>query len=171
MIVAREKTSSYGIFDETFQQKRNSGRKSIMNADKLALTLFVFTIFGVGIVVIAYFAQMSTLGYKIDRFNKELAALRVENNALEGQVQQILALDSVEYAAVSELDMVKPEASDYMLLTVNDAGVDSVTDETAETAETAENQEILSPENEKGAFLSVFGRYIKYFIDRYERLQ
>ena len=93
MIVAREKTSSYGFFDELPQQKRNSERKTIIKIDKLVLTVFVFAIFSVGIFVISYFAQMSTLGFKIDRFNKELAVLRVENQALEAQVQQLIALE------------------------------------------------------------------------------
>ncbi|MCL2766927.1 MAG: hypothetical protein FWD21_04515 [Peptococcaceae bacterium] len=162
MIVAREKTGSYGFFEETIQQKRSSGRKSIINTDKLALTLFVFAIFGVGVFVISYFAQMSALGYKIDQYGKDMAVLRVENQALEEQIQQMVALSSVESVAVSALEMVRPEVSDYMLLTVT--GPELELEITIEGA--VGEPEALSDENMYNPLIVTFDRLASFFTDR-----
>jgi cell division protein FtsL len=120
MIVAREKTSSYGFFDETLQPRRTGGRIEAIKFEKIALILFILAIFGVGVFVTNFFSNKSALGYKIDGLNKEMALLRVENQGLEDQVQSMVGLTSIEYMAINKLDMTKPEANDYMLITVAD---------------------------------------------------
>ena len=128
MIAAREKGFSYGFYAESYQQRRSDRRRSIVNADKLKLTSLVIVVFSVGIFIISYFVQVSTLGYRVDQFNRELAVLRVENQALEEQFQQMLALDNVESIAVGELDMVKPVVSEYLLLKTAPVGAQAPAD-------------------------------------------
>jgi cell division protein FtsL len=118
MIVARENTGSHGFFDETFQPKKNQGHKRTFNKEKLVLLCFVLGLFALGVFIVHYFAQIYTLGHKIERLNQEMAMLRVENQWLEEEVQQIVSLSSIECLALNKLRMVKPEGNDYMLLTM-----------------------------------------------------
>lgn len=170
MIVAREKAGDYGFFEETFQQKRVSGRRSVIKADKIALMLFVFAIFGVGIFVITYFVQVSALGFKIDRFHRDLAVLRVENHALEEQVQHLAALNSVENAATGVMEMVKPNVGDYMLLPVSVAIPEIAAVETTGLGMSAgaanSMPEELTNVGDSNPFLHVFDRLANIFAGR-----
>ena len=160
MIVAREKERSYGFFEDSQQQRRSDRNKTIINADKLKLTTFVIAVFGVGIFVISYFVQVTTLGYKVEQFNRDLAALRVENQALEEQYQQMLALENVESIAIDELDMVKPVVSEYLLLTV--APVEFEPAANSGVQDLDGNQEELVAEEEDNVVISIYKRFIKF---------
>jgi cell division protein FtsL len=85
---------------------------------KMALLGLVAFVFLVGIFIVQYFAQLYTLSHQIESLNRDLSVLRVENQGLEEQVQQLVSLSSIESIAVGELKMVRPEANDYLLLTV-----------------------------------------------------
>ena len=164
MIAAREKETSYGFYEEAYPLSRSDRHRSIANADKLKLTSFVIAVFCVGIFVISYFVQVSTLGYRVDQFNRELASLRVENQALEEQFQQMMALDNVESIAVGELDMVKPVVSEYLLLSVPPAGFDPNAG-TGDKIIPGEPEAATAGE-EDNFVVSIYNRLIKFFTDR-----
>ena len=116
MIVAGEKTRSYGFFDETFHPKASNRRKRTFKNEKLVSLCLVLGLFAVGVFIVFYFAQLYTLGHSINSLNQELAVLRVENQGLEEEILQMVSLGNIEYLAMNMLEMVRPEASDFLLL-------------------------------------------------------
>lgn len=120
MIVAQEKIGRHGFFEEALKQKKNRRRKATFKAEKLALLGFILLIFSVGVFITYYCAQMFTISYRINSLDKELALLRVENHGLESQIQQLINLEQIEYVAINELGMVKPDISNFLVVAVGD---------------------------------------------------
>jgi len=71
-----------------------------------------------GLVVTYYYSQVLALGYKINRLEKELALLRVENHDLDEEIRRLASLERVEYLAVNKLGMVKPDSSNILVVAV-----------------------------------------------------
>jgi len=160
LIVAREKTGGYGFFDESLQSRKTRRHRAVFGGEKLAITGFIFAIFLVGVFVIYYYSQLFTLGYQITRLNKELAVLRVENHSLDEEVQQLVSLDNIEYLAVHKLNMVKPDADNFLVVTVADPASRELTAQAKEE----ESQPVVLSWGEKGK-----SRLIKTFDELVNR--
>jgi len=123
LILAQEKTGSYGMSMEDPGRKRAIRLKDLTRGRRIALTGMVLAGFLLGVLITYCHSQVSTLGYQISRLDKELAMLRVENHDLEGEVQRLASLDRVERIAIEKLGMVKPDSDNVLIveLAVNSA--------------------------------------------------
>lgn len=165
MIVAREKTSSYGFFEETLQPKKTRRRKTVFKTEKIVLTGFVLAIFLVGVFITHYCSQLFTLGYKIHRLNNELAVLRVENQGLDEQIRHLINLDTIEYVATNKLNMVKPDTNNYLLVTVADTSSYDATIMLETEAET-DQPDTAPPEKGKNILIKTFDELVTRFDNR-----
>lgn len=164
MIVAREKTGSYGFFDESFQSRKTRRRRAVFKSEKLALTGFVLAIFFVGVFITYYCSQLFTLGYQINRLNKELAALRVENHGLDEEIQQLVNLDNIEYLAVHKLNMVKPDANNFLVVTVADPASRELTTQSKE--QNSQPVVVSWGEKEKSRLIKTFDELVNRFENK-----
>jgi len=161
LIVAQEKTGSYGFFDESFRTKKTRRRKAVFNSDKLALTGLVLAGFLVGMLITYYYAQLFTLGYQITRLNKELAALRLENHSLDEEIQRLANLDNIQSLAVHKLKMVKPDANNVLVVTV----AATVPQELTATSDIHSGQPVVvsAGEKEKSRLIKAFDELVNRF--------
>ena len=118
MILAQEKTGYYGMPLEKPGRKKTRRLKNFTRGRRIALTGTVLVTFLLGVLIIYYHSQVSTLGYQISCLEKELALLRVENHSLEGDVQRLASLDRVETLALEKLGMVKPGSDNVLFVEV-----------------------------------------------------
>lgn len=121
MIVAQDKTCSYGLSYERSEPKPKKMRrlKRSSNSHKFLLLVLVLFSFTLGAMINYYQARVYALGYEICSLQQELAALRVENHDLDEKVQQMASLERVEMLAVNKLGMVKPDSTNVLVLSVD----------------------------------------------------
>ena len=127
MIVAQEKTGYYRFpTEETTPVKKVKKRKrTLRNRHKLVFIGLVLAAFLVGVAITVFCSQISTLGYKITRLEKELALLHKENYNLNEEIQKMSSLGHIEYVAVNKLGMKKPDDNNILVVNlneINDAG-------------------------------------------------
>ncbi|MGQ9512207.1 hypothetical protein [Thermodesulfitimonas sp.] len=82
-------------------------RKAV-RAERLKLSGMVLLAFFCGAIVVFCQARMAYLGYRLQEFQKELAMTQMENEALAGTVDRLMAPDEIERMAVQKLGMVPP---------------------------------------------------------------
>lgn len=120
MIVAREKAEYYGL-PEMPQQKRrprsHTTKRRLVRREKLALTGLVLLLFITCAMIAFYYAQVLATGYQLNKAKSELALLRKESHYLYTEVNQLSSLKNIEYIAINELGMVKPQNDN--IVTVN----------------------------------------------------
>jgi len=118
LIVAREKTGYYRFSIAAPGPKKIRKIKSVSGGARLALTSLILACFMVGVLITYYYSQVFALGYQINRLQRELAVLRVENHNLEEEVRRLTSLERVEYLAINKLGMVKPDSNNILVVTV-----------------------------------------------------
>jgi len=116
LILAQEKTGSYGMSVEKPGGKKTIRLKDLTKGRRIALTGMVLAGFLLCVLIIYCHTQVSTLGYKISSLEKELALLRVENHDLEGEVQSLASLGRLESLALGRLGMVKPDCNNVLIV-------------------------------------------------------
>jgi len=164
LIVAQEKKGNCGFFDETFQPRKTRRRKAVFKSEKLVLTGFVMAIFLVGVFITYYCSQLFTLGYQINRLNKELSVLRVENHGLEKDIQQLVSIDNIEYLAIHKLNMVKPDADNFMVITVADTAPQEST--TQSKVQPDQPAAVSRVEKEKSRLIETFAELVNRFDNK-----
>lgn len=119
MIAAQEKLGYDVLLDEMPRTapRRKPGR--MPSGHKAALTCLVIGGFLLAALVISYYAQVFALGYQIGRMQEDLARLRVDKDSLDAEVQKLLSLGHVEMLAVNKLGMVRPDAQNILLVTID----------------------------------------------------
>ncbi|MEG3070074.1 MAG: cell division protein FtsL [Candidatus Syntrophopropionicum ammoniitolerans] len=122
MIVAQEKTGYYRFpTEETPPVKKITRRKrTLRNRHKLVFIGLVLAAFLVGVAITVFCSQISTLGYKITRLEKELALLHKENYNLNEEIQKMSSLGRIEYIAVNKLGMKKPDDNNILVVNLNE---------------------------------------------------
>ena len=122
MIVAQEKTGYYRFPTETPPVKKITRRKkrTLRNRHKLVLMGLVLVAFLVGVAITVFCSQISTLGYKITRLEKELALLHKENYNLNEEIRRMTSLGRIEYIAVNKLGMKKPDDNNILVVNLNE---------------------------------------------------
>lgn len=83
-------------------------KKRVVQAERLKLSGMVLLAFLCGMIVVLCQARMAYVGYRLQEFQKELAAARMENEALAGAVDRLMSPDEIEKVAVRKLGMVPP---------------------------------------------------------------
>ena len=119
MILAQEKKVPCGLPEEYSAPAPGRRLKRLPSGHKLALTGLVIAGFLLGALTIFYYAQVNALGQQINRLEKELARLRVENDGLDADVHKLASLDRVEQIALNKLNMVKPDSQNVLLVTID----------------------------------------------------
>ena len=112
----------------------------------------VVAFFLVGMLITYYYSQVLSLGYQIGRLEQQLAVLRVENNNIDGEIQRLVSLESIESMAVNKLGMVKPASNDVLVVAV--AGKKPQT--SASDTKTVEVVSISPAEKEKSPLIRAF---------------
>ncbi len=82
-------------------KKVNYGRKLIIN-----LTGFTFVY---ALILVFLCIKGATLGYQIVELEKEIKFYESQNAGLQYSIQENCSLDKVEFIAINQLDMHKPE--------------------------------------------------------------
>ncbi|MGI6491513.1 MAG: hypothetical protein ACOX0T_03705 [Pelotomaculum sp.] len=121
MIVAQDKTCSYGLSYEQPQPKPKKMRrlKRSSSSRKFLLLVLILFSFSLGAMITYFQARVYALGYEICCLQQELTALRVENHDLDERVQQMASLERVEMLAINKLGMVKPDSTNVLVLSVD----------------------------------------------------
>ncbi len=153
MIVAQEKTGCCKELPGRVSRPRKIRRnKPVPGSSKLALTGMVAAFFLVGMLITYYYSQVLALGYQIGRLEQKIAVLRVENNNIDGEVQRLVSLESIESMAVNKLGMVKPASNDVLVVAV--AGKKPQT--SASDTKAVEVASISPAEKEKSPLIRAF---------------
>jgi len=161
LIVAQEKKGNCGFFDESFRPKKPRRHKAVFKKEKLALTGLVLAGFLVGVLITYYCSQLFTLGYQINRLNKELAALRVENHSLDEEIQRLVSLDNIESLAIHKLKMVKPDTNNVLVVTVAATSPRELTPPS--DIHTGQPVAIIQGEKEKSRLIKAFAELVNRF--------
>lgn len=105
MILAREQVAR--PLPQQPQPLRRAKKRAV-RAERLKLSGMILLAFLCGVTVVLCQARMAYVGYRLQEFQKELAAVRMENEALAGTVDRLLSADEIERVAVQKLGMVPP---------------------------------------------------------------
>lgn len=119
MVVARERTESYGLPETPAPQERAGNRRRTSTwdrKDRLVFTGLVLLIFCSCVVISFYYAQIISTGYRLNKAQHELNLLRTESHDLYTKINQLSSLDYIEVVAVHKLGMVAPEQDDVVLV-------------------------------------------------------
>lgn len=169
MIVAREKTGReeysgqlptirHEIWEQAPRAEKKRRRSKVFKGHKLMLTGLIVAGFLVGCLITYYCSQLFTLGYEISSLNRELAALRVENNNLSEEIQRLSSLDRIEYLAIHKLNMVKPEVNNILVVTAPESP--SQESAAAPVAQSGQTAVASSGEQEKSRLIQAFDELV-----------
>ncbi|HIE12225.1 MAG TPA: hypothetical protein EYP63_02170 [Desulfotomaculum sp.] len=103
-------------------------RRRLVRAERAKISALVLLGFLLGLTVVLCQARMAYVGFCLQEFQKEMARVEAENQALEGAIQRLSSPDKVEALAVQKLGMVRPPAgqSIEVPVTVSQAPAGSV---------------------------------------------
>ena len=75
-------------------------------------------VFGYALILVYLCMSSSSLGYKIEKLEKDIQNLETANNRMEYQIAQKSSLDRVAQVAVTDLGMYKPDATKSIAMEV-----------------------------------------------------
>ncbi|MEW6448401.1 MAG: hypothetical protein AB1426_09990 [Bacillota bacterium] len=107
MILAREQTV------RPLPQERRSlprPRRRLVRAQRIKISGLVLLGFLLGLTVVLCQARIAYVGFCLQEFQKEMARVEAENQALESAIQRLSSPDKVEALAMQKLGMVRPPA-------------------------------------------------------------
>lgn len=93
-------------------------RKALLRSERLKLSSLVLLAFSLGVMVVLCEARIAWIGFRLQQFEKEIAAVRMENEALAGAIDQLLAPDRLAQIAVHRLGMVSPPPGAQVAVTL-----------------------------------------------------
>jgi hypothetical protein len=85
----------------------------------------------------------SSLGYKIERLEKEIQNLETSTYRMEYQIAQKTSLDRVSQIATTDLGMYKPDSSKSIAMAVKAEPINISSTVTSTTAEKSMSQKLL----------------------------
>lgn len=119
MIAAQEKIG-YNVLPDEIPRRAPARKPGRTPSGRIAAaTCLVIAGFLLTALVISFYAQVFALGYQISRIQEDMARLRVEKDSLDSEVQKLLALGNIETLAVNKLGMVKPDAQNVLLVSID----------------------------------------------------
>ncbi|MEW6574383.1 MAG: hypothetical protein AB1374_12220 [Bacillota bacterium] len=85
-------------------------KRRLVRAQRVRISGLVLLGFLLGLTVVLCQARIAYVGYCLQDFQKEMARVEAENQALEGAIQRLSSPDKVEALAMQKLGMVRPPA-------------------------------------------------------------
>jgi len=137
-------------------KKRYRLKHTAVKNRQLALLGLVLAGFLVGVLITFYYTWVSSIGYRIDQMEGQLATLRIENAGLEEGVSRLSSLERIEALATQKLGMIRSD----------DAGVLVVGDNNIEKKHNPAGRETAGAVGEERK-----SRFIQAFIDLVNRLE
>jgi cell division protein FtsL len=102
-----------------------------------------FAVFGYALILVFLCMSSSSLGYKIERLEKEIQNLETSNYRMEYQIAQKTSLDRVSQIAITDLGMYKPDSSKSIAMAVKAEPINISSTVTSTTAEKSMSQKLL----------------------------
>lgn len=154
MILAKEKID-YAVPEQPQQHQPPKPKERVITRQQLIrhklLTLaMVCCCFVMAVMVAYYYAQVAYVGYKIDSLQRNLAELRLESHGLEQEITKITSLEHIEYLAVSQLGMIRPDSDHVVLVSSQNAQPALSVAQQDPLQEQSPRETITLPETNKG---------------------
>ncbi|MDD4802420.1 MAG: hypothetical protein PHF24_05700 [Syntrophomonas sp.] len=99
-------------------------------------------IFGYALILVFLCISSATLGYRIEKLEKDVLSLETANNRIEYQIAQKTSLDRVEQVASKELGMYKSDDNRSIAMKVNNEPINIA--QNLAITEIASDEQILS---------------------------
>uniref|UniRef100_A0A7C1JEE8 Cell division protein FtsL n=1 Tax=Ammonifex degensii TaxID=42838 RepID=A0A7C1JEE8_9THEO len=130
-------------------------KKMRVRAQRLKLFGMVVLAFLCGVAVVFCEARISYIGFCLEEFRKEMALVRMENEALAGAIERLMAPEQLERVAEQKLGMVRPAPGSQIEVTLPIAEERKIA---SSPAVRGERGRTTHQESLFGAFLEILAR-------------
>ena len=101
------------------------------------------SIFGYALILVFLCMSSSSLGYKIDKLEKDIQTLETANNRMDYQIAQKTSLDRVAQVAAADLGMYKPDSNKSIAMEVKADPINVAKTATSTTDDKSISQKLL----------------------------